>query len=69
MPDDPTPVGFDIGESELQTGCALTDGGTPTQPYIYDGGRARQLRKEMFTTLQRLQRRTFDGYRGTLRVI
>ncbi|WP_254546635.1 transposase [Halomarina pelagica] len=55
-PDDPTPVGFDIGESKLLTGCALKDG-TPTQPYIYDGGRARHLRKEMFTTLQRLQRR------------
>ena len=55
-PDDPTPVGFDIGESKLLTGCACRDG-TPTQPYIYDGGRARHLRKEMFTTLRRLQAR------------
>ena len=55
-PDDPTPVGFDIGESKLLTGCACRDG-TPTQPYIYDGGRARHLRKEMFTTLRRLQKR------------
>lgn len=34
-PDEPTPVGFDIGESKL-----LTDDDTPTQPSIYDGGRA-----------------------------
>ena len=55
-PDDPTPVGFDIGESKLLTGCACRDE-TPTRPYIYDGGRARQIRKEMFTTLRRLQER------------
>ena len=73
-PDDPTPVGFDIGESKLLTGCACQDG-TPTQPYIYDGGRARHLRKEMFTTLRRLQRRDaaewrtderFDYYQNAL---
>jgi putative transposase len=34
-PNEPTPVGFDIGESKL-----LTDDDTPTQPSIYDGGRA-----------------------------
>ncbi|MFC7323773.1 RNA-guided endonuclease TnpB family protein [Halorubrum rutilum] len=62
-PDDPTPVGFDIGESKLLTGCALTDSGTPTQPYIYDGGRARHLRKEMFTTLRRLQERDAAEWR------
>ncbi|SEO41470.1 transposase, IS605 OrfB family, central region [Halogranum amylolyticum] len=72
-PDEPTLVGFDIGESKLLTGCALTDG-TPTQPYIYDGGRARHLRKEMFTTLRRLQERDagwrvderFDHYQNAL---
>lgn len=73
-PDDPTPVGFDIGESKLLTGCACQDG-TPTQPYIYDGGRAQHLRKEMFTTLRRLQERDaaewrvderFDHYQNTL---
>jgi len=72
--DDPTPVGFDIGESKLLTGCACQDG-TPTQPYIYDGGRARHLRKEMFTTLRRLQSRDaaewrvdecFDHYQNAL---
>ncbi|RRJ28503.1 RNA-guided endonuclease TnpB family protein [Halocatena pleomorpha] len=61
-PDDPTPVGFDIGESKLLTGCACRDG-TPTQPYIYDGGRARHLRKEMFTTLRRLQERDAAEWR------
>jgi putative transposase len=72
-PDDPTPVGFDVGESKLLTGCACRDG-TPTQPYIYDGGRARHLRKEMFTTLRRLQARDaewrvderFDHYQNAL---
>jgi putative transposase len=59
IPDDPTPVGFDIGEANLLTGCALQDG-TPTQPMLFDGGRARQLRKEMFTTLRRLQERDAD---------
>jgi putative transposase len=73
-PDDPTPVGFDIGESNLLTGCACQDG-TPTQPYIYDGGRTRHLRKEMHTTLRRLQERDaaewrvderFDHYQNAL---
>lgn len=59
-PDDPTYIGFDIGESKLLTGCALTDDGAPTQPYFYDGSRARHLRKEMFTTLRRLQQRDAD---------
>jgi IS605 OrfB family transposase len=58
--DGPTPIGFDIGESKLLTGCALTDDGTPTQPFLVDGGRARHLRKEMFTTLSRLQERDAD---------
>ena len=73
-PDNPTPIGFDIGESKLLTGCALTDNGDPTRPYIYDGGRARHLRKEMFTTLRRLQERDaewrvderFDHYQNAL---
>jgi putative transposase len=73
-PDDPTPVGFDVGESKLLTGCACRDG-TPTQPYIWDGGRARHLRKEMFTTLRRFQERDaaewriderFDHYQNAL---
>lgn len=74
-PDNPMPVGFDIGESKLLTGCALTDNGTPTHPYIYDGGRARHLRKEMHTTLKRLQEcdaapwrvdERFDHYQNAL---
>ena len=63
MPDDPTPVGFDIGESKLLTGCALTDNETPKEPFIFDGGRARQLRKEMHTTLKRLQERKASEWR------
>ncbi|MCU4802478.1 transposase [Halobacteria archaeon HArc-gm2] len=61
-PDSPTRIGFDVGESKLLTGCACQDG-TPTQPYIYDGGRARALRKEMHTTLKRLQERDADQWR------
>ena len=59
VPDDPTPVGFDIGESKLLVGCACQDD-TPIQPMLFDGGRARHLRKEMFTTLRRLQQRDAD---------
>lgn len=62
-PDDPTYIGFDIGESKFLAGCALTDKGTPTQPYIYDGSRARHLRKEMHTTLTRLQERDAAQWR------
>ncbi|NKE38068.1 IS200/IS605 family element transposase accessory protein TnpB [Natronococcus sp. JC468] len=73
-PDDPTRIVFDIGESKLLTGCACQND-TPTQPYIYDGGRARALRKEMYTTLKRLQERDaadwrvderFDHYQNVL---
>ncbi|WP_049935148.1 RNA-guided endonuclease TnpB family protein [Haloplanus natans] len=73
-PDDPTPVGFDIGESKLLTGCACQDG-TPSDPMLFDGGRARHLRKEMHTTLKRLQEREaaqwrvderFDYYQNAL---
>lgn len=60
-PDEPTHIGFDLGESKLLTGCALQrDSDTPTQPLIVDGKRARALRKEMFTTLKRLQERDAD---------
>lgn len=60
VPECPTPIGIDIGDSKLLTGCALKDAETPTQPFIFDGGRARRLRKERFTTLQRLQERGAD---------
>ncbi|SIS10244.1 RNA-guided endonuclease TnpB family protein [Natronorubrum thiooxidans] len=62
IPDDPTRIGFDIGESKLLTGCACQND-TPTRPYIYDGGRARALRKEMHTTLKRLQKRDAEQWR------
>jgi putative transposase len=55
-PDDPTPVGFDVGESSLLVGCAVEQG-APVDPLFVDGGRARHLRKEMHTTLKRLQER------------
>ena len=75
MPDDPTAVGFDIGESKLLMGCALTEQGTPKEPFLFDGSRARHLRKEMHTTLKRLQERDcaewrcderFDYYQNAL---
>jgi putative transposase len=58
-PENPTPVDFAIGESKLLTGCACQDG-TSTQPMLFDGSRARHLRKEMHTTLRRLQERNAD---------
>lgn len=69
-----TPVGFDIGEAHLLAGCARVDG-SPTDPLLVNGGRARYLRKEMYTTLKRLQKRDaaewrleerFDHYQNAL---
>ena len=62
MPTDPTPVGFDVGESSLLVGCAVEQG-APVDPLFVDGGRARHLRKEMYTTLQRLQERDAAEWR------
>lgn len=53
---DITPIGLDIGETALITACGLKRG-TPTRPVLWSGKRAKHLRKEMSTTLQRLQRR------------
>ena len=72
--DDVTPVGFDIGEAHLLAGCAC-ENGSPSDPLLVNGGRARHLRKEMFTTLPRLQERDaaqwriderFDHYQNAL---
>jgi putative transposase len=72
--EDITPVGFDIGEAHLLAGCACEQG-TPADPLLINGGRARHLRKEMFTTLKRLQERDaaqwriderFDHYQNAL---
>jgi putative transposase len=72
--DDVTHIGLDIGESSLIMGCALMDG-SPTRPFVCDGGRAKHLRKEMHTTLKRLQERDaaewriderFDHYQNAL---
>ncbi|MFD1588189.1 RNA-guided endonuclease InsQ/TnpB family protein [Halorientalis brevis] len=57
-----TPVGFDIGEAHLLAGCACEQG-APTDPLLINGGRARHLRKEMFTTLKRLQERDAAQWR------
>jgi putative transposase len=51
-----TPIGFDVGESILLTGCALRNG-RPVDPLLVDGGRARELNQTLQTTLQRLQER------------
>ncbi len=69
-----THIGLDIGETALITGCALKDG-SPTGPFVCDGSRAKHLRKEMHTTLKRLQERDaaewriderFDHYQNAL---
>ncbi|WP_254525312.1 transposase [Natrinema caseinilyticum] len=71
---DETYIGFDIGESALITGCALKRN-MPTKPMLESGSQARHLRKEMFTTLKRLQERDtgewriderFDHYQNAL---
>jgi IS605 OrfB family transposase len=59
---DPTHIGLDIGETALITGCALKDG-SPTDPFVCDGSRAKHLRKEMHTTLKRLQERAASEWR------
>jgi putative transposase len=73
-PGDPTYIGFDVGESALITGCALKRD-VPRKPMLVSGSRARQLRKEMHTTLKRLQERDaaewriderFDHYQNAL---
>lgn len=62
FPENPTRVGFDIGESMLVTGCALQHD-TPTKPLLIDGKKAKRLRKEMHTTLTRLQERDASEWR------
>ena len=72
--DDETYIGFDVGESALITGCALKRD-VPRKPMLVSGSRARHLRKEMHTTLKRLQEREaakwriderFDHYQNAL---
>ncbi len=72
--DDATYIGFDVGESALITGCALKRD-VPRKPMLVSGSRARHLRKEMFSTLRRLQQRDaaewrvderFDHYQNAL---
>ena len=70
---DTTPIGLDIGETALITACGLKRG-TPTRPVLWSGKRAKHLRKEMSTTLQRLQEHDaewrvderFDYYQNAL---
>ena len=72
--DNETYIGFDVGESALITGYALKRD-VPRKPMLVSGSRARHLRKEMFTTLKRLQERDaaewriddrFDHYQNAL---
>ena len=62
LPENPTRVGLDIGESMLVTGCALQHD-TPTNPLLINGKKAKRLRKEMYTTLKRLQERGASEWR------
>ena len=62
IPENPTRIGFDIGESMLVTGCALQRD-TPTKPLLINGKEAKRIRKEMFTTLKRLQERDASEWR------
>jgi len=62
LPENPTRVGFDMGESMLVTGCALQHD-TPTDPLLINGREAKRIRKEMHTTLKRLQERDASEWR------
>ena len=62
IPENPTRIGFDIGESMLVTGCALQHD-TPRKPQLINGKEAKRIRKEMFTTLRRLQERDASEWR------
>lgn len=56
LPENPTPIGVDVGESMLAVGCALQHD-SPTNPLLISGKDARRIRKEMYTVLNRLQER------------
>ncbi|ERH07765.1 MAG: transposase, IS605 OrfB family, central region, partial [Halonotius sp. J07HN4] len=69
-----TYVGLDIGETVLITGCVLKNG-SPIDPFVCSGSRAKHLCKEIHTTLKRLQEREaaecriderFDHYQNAL---
>lgn len=51
-----TPVGFDVGESQLLVGCALEEN-APVNPLFVDGGRVRHLRQKQASTEDRLKER------------
>lgn len=57
-PDDEavTPVGFDVGISQLLVGCAL-ENGKPEAPFIYSGGTVRHARQTQDAATERLQQR------------
>lgn len=57
--DEVTPVGFDVGISQLLVGCAFEDG-KPHDPFIYSGGVLRHARQKQNDTTQRLQERGSD---------
>lgn len=60
------PIGVDIGETALVAGCALSES-EPVDPVLFDGRRAKHLRKEMYTTLHRLDERDAADWRITER--
>ncbi len=53
---DVTPVGFDVGISQLLVGCAFEDG-KPHDPFIYSGGTLRHARQKQQDATQRVQQR------------
>lgn len=57
-----TPVGFDVDEVILLTGCALRNG-RPVDPLLIDGSRTRGLHQTLRTTLQWLQERDAAAWR------
>lgn len=60
-----TPVGFDVGISQLLVGCAFEDG-KPHDPFIYGGGTLRHARQKQNDSTQRLQQRGSEQLRDEL---
>lgn len=54
--DEVTPVGFDVGISQLLVGCAFEDG-KPHNPFLYAGGTLRHAREKQNSATERLQER------------
>jgi putative transposase len=63
--EDMTPIGFDVGISQLLVGCAL-ENGKPNEPFFYNGGPLCHARQKQEDASKRLQRRDADRLNSEL---